>query len=143
MTIYRSKIDHWLWILILAIILGSEIIPMFIQLEFNWEEVFILLISIILPLALVINLYTGTYYEVDDEKMTLRVKSGVLVNSKYDINKITRIRKTRTWLSSPALSFDRIEITVGRYNKVVISPKDKPQFIEHLQKLNPNISVDL
>lgn len=100
-----------------------------------------LILSIVIPALVIINIYTNTYYTIDDEKLTLRVKSGFLVDSKYDINKITKIRNTRTWLSSPALSMDRIEISVGRYNKVVISPQNKAQFISHLTSLNPNITI--
>ena len=142
MTIYRSKIDHWMWMTIAVIFIASHI-PVFINPNQSWETYLWLIISYIIPVFLIINIYTNTYYTIDEETLTLKVKSGFIVNSKYNINKITRIRKTNTWLSSPALSLDRIEITTGRYNRVVISPKDKAQFIAHLQAINPNISVEL
>ena len=102
----------------------------------------ILLISTLLPSLLIWNIYTDTHYTIFDDNRTLRVKSGFIINSRYDINKITRIRNTRTWLSSPALSIDRIEITFGRYNKVIISPLHKEAFINHLLSLNPDIQVE-
>lgn len=141
MTIYRSKIDHWLWILILAVIFGCEIVPLLLVPEFDLKLFLTMLVSIIIPLALIVNIYTATYYVVDEDTLTLRVKSGVFVDSKYDISKITSIKETHTWLSSPALSLDRLEITISERRKVVISPKYKTQFIEHLLELNPNIKV--
>lgn len=142
MTTYRSKIDHWIWMTIAIIFIASHI-PVFINPNQSWETYLWLIITYIIPTYLIINIYTNTYYTIDEETLTLKVKSGFLVNSKYNINKITRIRKTSTWLSSPALSLDRIEITTGRYNRVVISPKDKAQFIAHLQAINPNINTDI
>lgn len=142
MTTYRSKIDHWMWITI-AVIFIACLIPVIIDTNQSWNTYLWLIIPYIIPTFLIINIYTNTYYTIDEEALTLKVKSGFLVNSKYNINKITHIRKTNTWLSSPALSLDRIEITIDKYNKVVISPKDKAQFIAHLQAINPNINTDI
>ena len=143
MKTYRSKIDHWIWITIMAIIIGCQVIP-FIFEPTTLDPILIIamLSSILIPSLIVAHIYTSTYYNIDDDSHTLNVKSGVIYNYKYDINKITKIRHTRTWLSSPALSLDRIEITIGKYNKVVISPRDKAQFIRHLQSLNPSIIIE-
>ena len=141
MTTYHSKIDHWLWILIMVTMLACLFAPIIQEPSMNATSLLILIASTVLPSLIIIDIYTKTYYTIDDDKHTLKVKSGFLVNNKYDINKITKIRNTRTWLSSPALSMDRIEITIGRYNKVVISPENKAQFISHLTSLNPNILV--
>lgn len=142
MTKYRSKIDHWLWILIMATMLVSVFAPIFTEPSIDGISLLILLISTLLPSLLIWNIYTDTHYTIFDDNRTLRVKSGFIINSRYDINKITRIRNTRTWLSSPALSIDRIEITFGRYNKVIISPLHKEAFINHLLSLNPDIQVE-
>ncbi len=142
MTAYRSKIDHWLWIIIAIIYIGC-FIPIILDLNHSWKLYLLLIASNIIPVFLIINIYTNTYYSIDEDKLTLRIKSGFIINYKYDINKITKIRSTRTWLSSPALSLDRIELTIGRYNKVVISPKHKAQFINHLKALNPDILVEV
>lgn len=141
MTIYRSKIDYWLWITIMAIVLFCVTIPLFTDRNLNWYILLTLIIPAIIPTLLILSLLTNTNYTIDENKQTLKVKSGFLFNSKYDISKITKIKETRTWLSAPALSRDRIEITIGRYNKVVISPENKELFINHLSRLNPNIKV--
>lgn len=142
MIIYRSKTDHWLWIVITIIYIGC-FIPVIIDSNQSLKLYLLLIASNIIPIFLIINIYTNTYYTIDDDKLSLRVKSGILLNNNYSINKITKIRNTRTWLSSPALSLDRIELTVGKYNKVVISPQNKTQFINHLKELNPDIIVEV
>lgn len=142
MIIYRSKTDHWLWIVITIIYIGC-FIPVIIDSNQSLKLYLLLIAPNIIPIFLIINIYTNTYYTIDDDKLSLRVKSGILLNNNYSINKITKIRNTRTWLSSPALSLDRIELTVGKYNKVVISPQNKTQFINHLKELNPDIIVEV
>ena len=141
MTTYRSKIDYWLWITIMALVVFSIITPLFIEQQLNWYIILTLIIPAIIPTILLTSILTKTYYIIDENTHILKVKSGFLFNSKYDINKITKLKETRTWLSAPALSRDRIEITVGRYNKVLISPENKEQFINHITSLNPNIKV--
>lgn len=142
MKVYKSKVDHWLWILIVVCMLMCIFAPIISEPSINATELLTLLLSTILPSLIIVNVYTDTHYTIYEDKYILRVKSGFLVNSKYDINRITRIRNTRTWLSSPALSMDRIEITIGKRNKVVISPENKAEFVADLQSLNPNIILE-
>ena len=139
MTIYRSKIDYWLWITIMVLVVLSIIPPLFIEQQVNWYIILTLIIPAIIPTILLTSILTKTYYIIDENTHILKVKSGFLFNNKYDINKITKLKETRTWLSAPALSRDRLEITVGRYNKVLISPENKEQFINQLTSINPNI----
>lgn len=61
-----------------------------------------------------------------------------------DIDKIKSISKTKSLLSSPAASLtDRIELKFGTYDAVIISPKEKKEFIRALVKINPNIKNNL
>ena len=83
----------------------------------------------------------NTYYVIDGE--FLIVKSGIIFNKKIDINSVRSIRETKSLLSAPALSFDRLEVNWGKYTGVVISPKEKKKFIEHMTKINPEIAVQM
>jgi len=67
------------------------------------------------------------------------VKCGFVINIRIDIATITKIEPTNTMLSSPALSFDRIEVFYNKYDSVIISPGDKAGFIAKLQQINPAI----
>jgi hypothetical protein len=60
-----------------------------------------------------------------------------------DINEIRAISKTKSIMSSPAPSFDRIELKYGEFNEVIISPKNKFQFAKDLTKINQNIKNEI
>jgi hypothetical protein len=107
--------------------------------------------DVIIPLAaavLIIWLILSTYYDIN-AKM-LKVVSGP-VRYTIDIDKIKSVRPSRNPLASPALSLDRLEITYSRptdkvetrysWKTILISPKNKDQFIRELLKVNPNIEV--
>jgi hypothetical protein len=49
---------------------------------------------------------------------------------KVEIQKITSVKRTRNPLSSPALSTDRLEIKYGKWDFVLISPKNKERFVK-------------
>ena len=54
-----------------------------------------------------------------------------------------KVSKSSNFISSPAASFDRIEITYAKFEEIIISPKNKTKFIEDLQKINPKIINNL
>lgn len=129
---YPSKINYGLFFFILIILIGSAI-PLIVQAV--WPA---LLINGAV-LFFVAHLYRNTYYIIDNR--FLKITSGVLITKKIEIQSITGVAKTKTIISAPALSFDRLEINYGQGNSVVISPKYKETFIAHLFKLNPQINV--
>ena len=147
MTVYRSKIDLCMWILISGIFVACfalEIITI-IQ-EYQSLSIFatiMTLCSLLIPTVLIINVLRNTYYTIDDNSRTLLVKSGFIYNHINNIDKITLVKKTNSLLSSPALSTDRLEIRFGKFSRVVISPNDKDVFIEHLKRLNPYFETKL
>ncbi|MBW7871619.1 MAG: PH domain-containing protein, partial [Flavobacteriia bacterium] len=42
-------------------------------------------------------------------------------------------------LSSPAPSFDRIIVKYGKFDEIILSPKDKFKFTKDLKQINPDI----
>ncbi len=70
----------------------------------------------------------------------LYIQCGFLYNQQIKISSIRQIKETNNPISSPALSLDRIEIKFDKYSSVLISPKEKEMFIEHLQQINPAIA---
>ncbi len=44
-------------------------------------------------------------------------------------------------MSSPACSFDRIEVKYGKYEGVIISPENRKAFIDEVLKVNPKVEV--
>lgn len=87
-------------------------------------------------------MYLSTTYKIVNNE-ELVVKVGFLMNIKIDIKKIVEIKKTKSMISSPAWSLNRIEIFYNKYDSVIISPKNQTEFIQDLQKINSSIKIDL
>tara|TARA_B110000003_G_scaffold198739_1_gene197395 strand:- start:1397 stop:1579 length:183 start_codon:yes stop_codon:yes gene_type:complete len=54
-----------------------------------------------------------------------------------------KVYKSSNIISSPAAKFDRIKITYGKFDELIISPRHKIKFVEDLQKINPNLINNL
>jgi len=131
---YPSKISYGLLSIILIVLIGSTIPLLSPPI---WPGI---IINFLL-LLFVIHIFSTTYYLVDER--FLIVKSGFIINKKIDINRVKSIRETNSPISAPALSFDRLEVNWGEYTGVVISPREKHKFIEHMTGINPQIEVQI
>ena len=132
--VFRSKIDLWLMILLLAVVL-SITLPLFWK--FDWVN----LIIDIPVILLFYDLFRNTKYVIEGSRLV--VKGGFLLCSTYDILSIRSILPTRTLLSAPALSMDRMKIELKGGDVVVVSPSRKREFVEELLKVNPGIEVNV
>ena len=83
--------------------------------------------------------FINTFYTIRDKHLI--VKCGFFVNEAIKIETIKKVTETRNLISSAAASLDRLEILYNKYNSILISPKEKMEFIQHLQKLNPGIEI--
>ncbi|MFM2213583.1 MAG: hypothetical protein RL427_846 [Bacteroidota bacterium] len=129
MKIYRSKVDWWLVILILSVF-GFPIVQGIQTKEYMLSLVFFMLLSLFYILAITLK------YKIEGDYLSIW-------RTKIDIKTIRKVYPTRNPLSSPALSINRIAIVYNKYDEVLISPKDRADFIEELLKVNPNIEVKL
>lgn len=129
---FKSKKDIWLAVSIWGVI----ILMIFMMIT---EQNIVMYIVGILNNALLLWLWFGTSYKIDDENLI--VKNGPF-KSTIDIKSIKKLRATKTLLAGPALSIDRIEIQYKRYDSVIVSPKEKNKFIESLLSKNKSIKVD-
>lgn len=94
---------------------------------------------ILAVVSFMVYLFSNTFYTI--EKGILTVKGGFIVNETIEIQTIRKISETNNPISSPAASIDRLEIRYGTRGFILISPKEKAAFIEHLLTINPNIEV--
>lgn len=137
--VFQSKVDTWLVILIIAVF----IVPINSILN-NHANVTTLAITIGLSISIlfvVVSILYKTSYTVSGH--LLIVKSGFLLREKYDIDKITNITRTRSLLSAPAPSLDRIAIHFEKkFTPLIISPKDQREFAKYLQSINPKIKIE-
>ena len=127
---FRSKIGPEI-VIPMGLILGGVLVFMLIL----GAWVGVLIIAVVL--AFVVHLFATTYYTIDGAE--LKVRSGFLINITIDINTITKIVPTRSILSAPAVSLDRLEVFYNKYDSVVVSPGDNAGFIEALKGVNEGI----
>ncbi|WP_316819185.1 PH domain-containing protein [Pedobacter nyackensis] len=133
--VYKSKVGNELVIPLTLVFVVTLFMAIFN--EPHWPG-----LAILLPVILfIVHMFSTTYYTVDGD--VLKVKCGFLYNAEIDIKTIKKISETNNPISSPALSLDRLDITYNKYDNVIISPKDKAEFISALTALNPNIEVKL
>lgn len=132
-NIYKSKIG--LEFVIPLILVFGTVLTLPISQEPSWIGIVILLPVILF----VVHLFMTTEYTIDSDKLT--IKCGFLYNKTIDIKAIEKITETNNPLSSPATSLDRLEINYGKFDSVMISPKQKTEFINDIKGLNPNVEV--
>jgi hypothetical protein len=129
MQTFNSKIDWWL-IILFAIVFGYPIVDGLLSKQYG------LSLTMLGFLVLIGILFSKIKYVINGQILKIWW-------IKVEINSIKRIYKTRNSLSFPALSLDRIAIVYNKYDEVLISPKNKQEFIEELLKINSDILVEI
>lgn len=131
---YPSKISYLLLFFIVAAILSSLFFSAFPP---SWAGI---VINIVV-LLFIFYFYSHTYYVVDGN--FLIVRAGFLINKKIDIYTIKSINATNSILSAPALSLDRLAVNYHNHSTIVISPKDKRDFIDAVLQINPQVEIQI
>lgn len=90
-----------------------------------------------LVILFVTNIFARTYYKITDDHRLL-IRCGVLESFDINVDDIEWIKKSNELTSAPALSVDRLEIGY-KGGRILISPKDKKQFVDDLKTINPKI----
>jgi len=125
---FKSKIDLWIRIVLIVVIIGEAFAIGMAASEADDPLVTtgILLLGMAVT-ALIVWLMVGTYYIVDRD--TLKIVAGPF-RRKVPIGQITSVEVTRSLLSSPALSLDRLLIRYCKNRRIMISPADKVGFLK-------------
>ena len=128
-TRYRSKVDMWI-VVVMGLAAAATLYGCGVVLR-SGET---LAMAIMLPIAaftlgLVAWVLFGTHYTLSREE--LDVRSGPF-RWQIPIAKIKDVKPSRSLLSAPALSTDRLEIVYGSHESVQISPRDRERFLEEL-----------
>jgi len=136
---YPSKVSYGL-LGFISVVFFAPLLPDVINDGFQAKTVGIL-IPLLLIFGLVVHLFLKTEYSIDEN--VLKIKCGFFSYEPIKINGIKEITPSSTLMSSPAPSFDRIEIKYGKFESIVLSPKAKFEFAAHLTQINPNIKNHL
>lgn len=131
MKVFKSKIDWWFGLLL--------VYPIFMSVKSMLLGEWVGLLGLSIVVVLILFFSKTTRYIINDNQLI--VKSTWVVYERIDISKITKIEKTNSILSSPALSLDRIRIRYNKYDEVLISPKVKKEFVDELLKVKPTIEI--
>jgi len=137
--IYYSKVSYTLLIVVFIVFFGP-LISNYIDEGFN-SNMFLMTLALIILFGFVLHMFLNTTYKI--EKGKLYIKCGFFNYNPVNIGEMKKVSKSSNIISSPAASFDRIEITYGKFDELIISPKYKTKFVEDLQKINPGIINNL
>jgi membrane protein YdbS with pleckstrin-like domain len=140
--VFRSRVDLWLVVLIVAITIVPLVILMTVQpsrADLGTRPAMIIAVA---SMALVLLFFGWTYrttsYTLTDD--ALFVRCGPL-NWHVAYRDIASVERTFNPMSSAALSLRRLEIRYGKRGFVLISPPDREAFIEALRRRVPNLEV--
>ena len=135
---YTTKIDWWLPGVIGFILL--LVIAMLLWVGIEWYIVLIIAIPLVGIAGLSIS---DVAYVIKDDELGVKTTASWRW---YPIEKIKEVRKVKSILAAPAMSFTRVQIKFERGTTktavpLEISPKDRDKFIQDLLKINPYIKV--
>lgn len=124
---FPSKVDTWIAaVLILSMIVNLVGIGMA---AIATKQFFAILAALILPVFLLLVAWPIRYVFEGEE---LVIRSG-LIKMIVPYRSIESVEPTRSPLSSPAFSLDRLAIKHEK-GSVMVSPNDKPAFLSELRK---------
>jgi membrane protein YdbS with pleckstrin-like domain len=130
---YYSKIGY---VFFLPLLIGAFGISAFL---FNDTHAWVGILILMFVAVLLLYMFLSIRYTIDNSH--LKIKGGFYYDKTIPIQKIRSIRETNNPLSAPAASMDRLEIKYNKYDTVLISPKEKQNFIDELLSVNPEIEV--
>jgi membrane protein YdbS with pleckstrin-like domain len=131
--IYYSKIDIWI-IVVLAAAIVLVLFSLIRMLASNTSAASwpIAIVLAVIGIGLPVWLMCATRYTLEPDKLVVR--SGPFKWS-IPIADITSITPTSNPMSSPALSLDRLCIHYGKGRTIMISPREKAQFVRDIDAL--------
>lgn len=136
-TIYRSKIDWWVWL----VTVGFLVVIWLSAIGMSWWYVVFVSGGTTLLYAW---LMFGCWYEIDGEELVIY---QFFRPTRLPISKIKDVKKTSGYLATAGMSHLRVSITftdrsvLKSFAPIEISPKDRDGFMAQLKSINPNIEI--
>lgn len=142
MHVFYSKVDWWVYLVLLATVslCGYAV---YTKLRGGMSLGVVTYIVIVVAIGMALPLWTvfGTRYEFDSK--VFRVNSGPFTQT-FDIANITGIFESSSLFAAPALSIDRLKISLSNGSSVVISPDQRDRFIAEVEQvLNRKVYVEV
>lgn len=136
---YATKVDGWLKLISAVYIVISLGLPAWhLGSMISLGEPFDPGITV-LPLAVLALMWMIAYpCEYTFEPKSLVIRSGLL-RIRVPLLAITSVSPSRNPLSAPAWSLDRLDVRYGRTRRVLISPREKAEFLAELVRRAPHL----
>ncbi|MDR2969054.1 MAG: PH domain-containing protein [Tannerellaceae bacterium] len=128
--VFRSKVGWWYHLIIVLVALGS--VAAFLQAGI-WPIAIMVLIAV-----LTVHVFLNTWYRITADGMLI-AHCSIFPEKKIAISDIQALEPTMMPDSSYALSLDRILIWSEGKPWLMVSPKEKVEFVALLKKINPDI----
>lgn len=126
---FQSAVGWWYWATlgVLVVALGGTAFTALASAPLS--SALITFVVAVVAIGLPVWLAFSTHYTVDAD--SLRIRSGPF---RWTIPRadITEVTPSRSVLSSPALSLDRLAIRYGKRRTILVSPRDKEGFLRAL-----------
>lgn len=124
---FPSKIDLWL-VVVLVLVLSTQAYALFSVISGTapLSAKYTMVGTTTLVYLLVASILLRTHYTVEGGVLT--IACGPITRT-IKLDEITRVTETRSVLSSPALSLDRLRIQYRKNRSIMISPADKRGFL--------------
>ena len=135
---FSSRIDLWLWAVLACTLVACVFAVWTVAAHLPIGATVVVLVMGVLTLALPLWIVLGTHYELADRDLCIR--SGPF-RWRVPLEQVRAVAPSHSVLSAPALSLDRMRISYGRTGSILISPRDKLQFLKELQRRCPGIEV--
>ncbi len=129
---FRSKVGWW-YHLVMILVCGGCILA-FLQSNIWW------IIGMVLITMLVIHVFLNTWYKVTEDGMLI-AHCSFFPEKKIAIADIQALEPTMMPVSSYALSLDRIIIWTNDHPWIMVSPRNKNEFVKLLRNINPEIVI--
>lgn len=127
---FASRIDAWLLFVLLVAVAASLWALGTALLRGSGAQALLLLLLVGLPGVVLPLWLLATSYELTREQLVVR--SGPF-RWRVPLAEVRAVVPSRSWLSAPALSLDRLRIDHGRSGSLLVSPKDRDRFIAELE----------
>ena len=128
MTVYKSKIDWWLGAILVIAMAASAIAALQALSNSPWLALLIGGPGLLLPLVALLS----TRYTIQDRQLI--VQSGP-IKWRIPITDISEVTPTSDPIASPALSLDRLRIVYGAKKSLLVSPRNKEDFLRQITML--------
>ncbi|MGD1899911.1 MAG: PH domain-containing protein [Phormidesmis sp.] len=126
---FRSAVDAWFYLFVLTFPLLLVRMAVAVLAAANSTVIAIGLAIVVPSIILPAWVLFGTYYRIDSA--ILRVQAGPFT-SFVPLDQIHSVAPLRSFGIAPALSCQRLKITYGRNQSMVVSPQRKAAFLEAL-----------